>query len=85
MKTQEQIFEEYVENDWQPGLDAQAAELPAYMEVWMTESGYWAGFQAYCNGLALADLTDPAEVRGWWGALSAEANCDTCSYLQEGH
>ena len=35
--------------------------------------GYWAGFQAYCAGLALDELRDPAERAGWWGANKAQA------------
>ena len=36
-------------------------------------TGYWAGFMAYCNGMSLDELTDPAERAGWWGANKAEA------------
>lgn len=32
-----------------------------------------AGFDAYCRGLRLDDLTDPAARRGWWAALDAAA------------
>ena len=36
-------------------------------------SGYWQGFAAYCKGLSLDEIADPAERAGWWGANKAEA------------
>ena len=35
MNTKDQNFQDFVENVWQPGLDEQAAELPAWMEEWL--------------------------------------------------
>ncbi len=48
-------------------------------------ASYREGFDAFCKGLSLADLTDPDEIRGWWSALDTAADCETMGYLQGAH
>ena len=64
------------------GVNAQVVTPPAKTPTQRHESRR-EGFRAYCAGLSRADLTDPDEIRGWWNANTAAADCETAGYLQE--
>ena len=49
MNTKDQNFQDFVENVWQPGLDEQAAELPAWMEEWLDEAMRQVSLQSWLD------------------------------------
>jgi hypothetical protein len=56
---------------------------PATKTTAQRRQSYQAGFDAFCKGLSVADLTDRDEIRGWWSALDTQADSETDGYVAQ--
>ena len=45
------------------------------------KSDYQIGWDLYAAGGADSDCRTPEQVKGWWAALQAEVDADTCNVL----